>query len=232
MRKAASPAAGRGQFILKLVFLPLVLLFLDSGWLAIGFSAGWPWHRFAPLLLMNAFFAFDIIVRKRSREKDRYNRLVLSAAFLAFPLVIALPAAERMVCDRLGIVGFYFVVFWIGLGLQLSGGALLAAGRLRLGKWGTTSIALERGHVLVTDGVYRLCRNPIYLGMIVLVSGFALALTTFASAVAAGAVITLICLSRIRMEEKMLLERFGNAYRDYCRKTSRLMPFIRWRRSA
>src|SRR5690606_40755307 len=63
---------------------------------------------------------------------------------------------------------------WLGLALLLAGVLLLilAAGLFRAR--GTTVDPTRSPDVLVTDGLYRLSRNPMYLGMLLVLLGFAL----------------------------------------------------------
>lgn len=84
-------------------------------------------------------------------------------------------------------------------------------------------MAIQPGHELVTDGIYRTVRNPSYLGMLVLSLGWALA---FRSLV--GVLLALLMLiplvARIRAEEALLRSQFGAQYDDYRARTWRLVP--------
>ena len=74
---------------------------------------------------------------------------------------------------------------------------------------------------LLTAGVFRLSRNPIYLGMVLAMLGVAIN----AGSVSALAVPPLFALGLylgfIRREEAVLEQRFGEAYREYCRRVRR-----------
>jgi len=86
---------------------------------------------------------------------------------------------------------------------------------------GTTVKPFERSSALVTDGAFRLTRNPMYLGMVVILIGVALifgALTPFLAVAGFAAIIEI---RFIPVEERMLAERFGDewtAYRDRTRR--------------
>jgi protein-S-isoprenylcysteine O-methyltransferase Ste14 len=83
----------------------------------------------------------------------------------------------------------------------------------------------QPGHELVTDGVYRIIRHPSYLGMLILMFGWALAFRSGAGVILAALIIPPI-LARIRSEEALLCAQFGKQYEAYCRRTSRLIPGI------
>ena len=79
------------------------------------------------------------------------------------------------------------------------------------------------GTLLVTDGIYSVIRHPSYLGLLVNSLGWGLA---FRSGVGVLLTMALIppLLARIRAEEALLGEQFGEEYRAYCARTSRLIP--------
>ena len=86
-------------------------------------------------------------------------------------------------------------------------------------------VAIQAEHKLETRGIYRLVRNPSYLGMLVSVVGWAL---VFRSIV--GGLISLLSLipivPRIHAEERLLRKHFGTQYDDYFARTWRLLPWI------
>ena len=73
---------------------------------------------------------------------------------------------------------------------------------------------------LMTEGPYRLNRNPMLTGIFVYLAGLCLWLWAW-QAVAAFAVFVIIMLLQVRSEEKRLRRDFGEAYNDYCRRTRR-----------
>jgi protein-S-isoprenylcysteine O-methyltransferase Ste14 len=68
---------------------------------------------------------------------------------------------------------------------------------------------------LVTSGVFRFTRNPVYLSMVLLVIGVGLALNSLWSLVLAIPTGSALCLTAIKPEERYLDARFGDAYRAY-----------------
>ena len=90
---------------------------------------------------------------------------------------------------------------------------------------GTAKLKIVKEHQLVKDGLYKHIRNPIYLGEILRNLGFVL---IFSSAY--GSLIVLLAsvflLFRIELEEKMLVVVFGEEYKEYKRKTKRIIPYI------
>ncbi|MFZ0898071.1 MAG: isoprenylcysteine carboxylmethyltransferase family protein [Candidatus Sulfotelmatobacter sp.] len=134
--------------------------------------------------------------------------------FYAFTLVQIV-----VVC---GLLWFIFIMpgSWdwqrcLGTALILAGGGGIAVARYQLGK----SFAIRaEAHQLVTRGVYSKIRNPIYVFGTVLVAGFVLVSHRPALWLVVPAIIVMQTL-RARREARVLEAAFGNAYRDYRRKT-------------
>ena len=80
--------------------------------------------------------------------------------------------------------------------------------------------------IVITKGVFRLVRHPVYLGAILMILG----LLVYSLSLAAMAIWVVIILFYIHIsgrEEKLLLKRFGKAYEDYQKKVPMLVPSIR-----
>ena len=114
-------------------------------------------------------------------------------------------------------------VRWSGVSLYLAGGALRIWPIFVLGHRFSGLVAIQPGHELVTDGIYRIIRHPSYLGMIILMVGWAMAFRSAAGLLLVALVIPPL-LARIRSEEALLCARFGERYDAYCRRTWRLIP--------
>ncbi|WP_174906832.1 methyltransferase family protein [Burkholderia diffusa] len=155
-------------------------------------------------------------------RENRDNRWVL-AAFGASGLLLAYVPA---LTDRLDVWTFGgATVRWIGVVLYVAGGVLRIWPVFVLGKRFSGLVAIQPGHTLVTDGIYRRIRNPSYLGLLVNAAGWALA---FRSGVGLLLVaLTMIPLvARIRSEEALLRAQFGAEYDAYCAHTWRLIPGV------
>ncbi|WP_176047636.1 isoprenylcysteine carboxylmethyltransferase family protein [Burkholderia sp. BCC1644] len=155
-------------------------------------------------------------------RENRDNRWVLAAFAVSGFLLAYLPALT----DRLEVWTFGGdTVRWIGVVLFIAGGALRIWPVFVLGKRFSGLVAIQPGHTLVTDGIYRHIRNPSYLGLLVNSVGWALA---FRSGVGVLLVVlTLVPLvARIRSEEALLRAQFGAEYDAYCARTWRLLPGV------
>ena len=104
--------------------------------------------------------------------------------------------------------------------LATAGAALALAGVWAFAQARTTvnPLAPRRARELVTHGVYRHTRNPMYLGMLLALAGWAVWLGNAAALPVLPAFVLVLNALQIRPEEAALRERFGEAYARYaCR---------------
>ena len=85
---------------------------------------------------------------------------------------------------------------------------------------GTTVKPFEQSSALVTDGVFRISRNPIYLGMALILVGIATLIGSLSPFLVCVGFAALIHFRFIRVEERMLAATFGDTWRAY-RDTTR-----------
>lgn len=116
--------------------------------------------------------------------------------------------------------------FWLGLGLIVIGIVIRAIAMATLWRYFTVDVSIREGHELVDRGLYRVIRHPAYTGSLLSFLGLGIAFGNWLS-VAIIAVATIAGFSyRISVEEAALIEHFGDRYRDYMRRSKRLIPGI------
>ncbi len=114
---------------------------------------------------------------------------------------------------------------WSGLLLLLLDGGLLIWTFVTLGRNLTDTVVTRQEHSLVTTGPYRYIQHPFYLAFAVAVGSTTL-LTANWFFLLAGAVPFLFILARLPIEERKLLERFGEPYAEYRARTDAFWPRI------
>jgi len=154
-------------------------------------------------------------------EKNR-ERLKLQLP----PLALALGAALLMWLPvRWLDADTTFSAFWslLIMLLWVSGLALIAVAVLTLYLGGTTldSRFPEKTDRLITQGVYGYSRNPVCLGLLLLLSGWGLYLDSFYALPGLLLFFGLVTWLQVLPEEGALRARFGDSYRDYCRRVRR-----------
>ncbi len=142
-----------------------------------------------------------------------------------------------MIAAAAAVIGWLVGVLDLdGSPLDSSGGSLLAVvlaavgvlvavvGVLRFRKANTTvnPHSIDQASDIVTSGIYRFTRNPMYLGLLLVVSAWCVSVGTIVGLVIADAVFVVV-LTRLQIEpeERMLDDKFGVVYTQYCSQTRR-----------
>jgi protein-S-isoprenylcysteine O-methyltransferase Ste14 len=108
--------------------------------------------------------------------------------------------------------------------LAVVGGVIAVAGVVAFRRKGTTlnPLAPERSSAMVRDGVYRVSRNPMYLGMLLMLAAVVLYLSNVAAAlVAMPLFIWYMNRFQIVPEERFLQQKFGAEYTQFLREVRR-----------
>ena len=111
----------------------------------------------------------------------------------------------------------------VGAGLAWLGTVLAVWARLALGTWFSGTFGIKPAHALVTTGPYALVRHPMYLGLLLLLTGLAVA---WNSAVSLGFALLLAVpfVMHTVIEEQMFRAHFGEAWALYAARVPRLVP--------
>jgi protein-S-isoprenylcysteine O-methyltransferase Ste14 len=102
----------------------------------------------------------------------------------------------------------------LGIGINI-----MADSALRKAK--TTVKPFEESSALVTSGVYRISRHPMYFGFVLILIGVAVIMGTLMPFLVIPVFAILIDTVFIRVEERMLEDKFGRAWLDYKRRVRR-----------
>jgi protein-S-isoprenylcysteine O-methyltransferase Ste14 len=113
---------------------------------------------------------------------------------------------------------------WIGVSIFAIALWLLWRSHADLGSnWRVTS-ELREGHRLVTSGVFRYIRHPMYAAHLGWGIAQALLIHNWIAGLASLAILFPMYLLRVKREEDMMLEKFGEEYLIYMNRTFRIIP--------
>jgi protein-S-isoprenylcysteine O-methyltransferase Ste14 len=155
---------------------------------------------------------------------DRESTRVVGGAFVVSTLGLLLAPGLNML--RRGRTSISPTAGWVGLGLMVSGIGLRAWANTTLGAFYTRTLRVTADQRLIEQGPYRLLRHPGYSGSLLLWIGAGLATTNWLIASLIAIVTSSAYLYRVRSEEAMLAQTFGEAYQDYRQRTWKLIPLI------
>ena len=213
--------------IAKVIGVPLLVIFMDLGFILFAREVFTHLPTLVPILLLNVISSIDIVIRPVSAKKDEYNRSIMVIAFLSMPILLMLPYFEyKVITDQILSPSISNWTTMIGTALLMLGGILLLLSRFQLGKYGGPRIVIEDNHQLITTGVYQLVRHPIYLGFLLLFFGYSFTFGSIVLTIVISVAFFLIFKNRIDLEEKLLALEFGEEYLTYMKRTKRLFPFL------
>jgi protein-S-isoprenylcysteine O-methyltransferase Ste14 len=128
--------------------------------------------------------------------------------------------------DWLAFASLSFSIWlrWTGVTLALVGFALLQSAQVTLGKSWSDTPRMMKEQMLITNGPYQYIRHPIYTAFVLILGSTLLISANWFIGLSWLAMTVLEVASRIGFEESLMLEYFGDQYREYMKKTGRLFP--------
>lgn len=177
------------------------------------------------------FFLHSLLARQWVKQRIQNHPLVSSRTYRLGYNLLAL----------LGLLGLLYFTMWASAEPWFPATAALRFVALMLATWGVIIIRLsfkqyswkafaglekeEEAETLQTAGLLQYIRHPMYAGAILLVTGFWLYIPTTATFITCLVVILYIFIG-IQLEERSLIEKYGEAYIAYKKRVPMLVPFI------
>ena len=181
----------------------------------------------AAYLAIRAWFAHRVRRAKAVSRASLLDRLliviigigqvVLPCVFATQPIFAFADRPQPAACTAMGVV-----VLCAGL-------RLFWRSHADLGESWSVTLELNAQHRLVTRGIYRIVRHPMYASFFLMGLGQALMLSNWIVGFAGLAATGLLVALRLPKEEAMMIEAFGDEYREYMRGTGGILPRRAWR---
>jgi len=181
------------------------------------------WATFLLWIILELIASRTKLSGDRSHARDRGSYGLIVALFfvglgLDFTLSARLPQAA--------IAGRRELVFFSGIVLILGGVAVRWWAIATLGKSFTFDVAVQSGQKVVDTGPYRHIRHPSYTGTLMTQVGIGLALGNWVGLLALMLCMAIAYSYRISVEEQALVAALGEPYKQYMRRTRRIIPFL------
>ena len=175
------------------------------------------------------FIIGSVAIMWVSRASLRHPRSHGFPRFFAFEAILALiiinasqwfvlPIAIQQIVSWLFLALSLILVVWGVVLLRRSGKSVSPSEETPMFEW-------EHTEVLVTTGIYRYIRHPMYSSLLFLAWGALLKSVTVGALILAG-VATLALIVTAKVEEAENLARFGEQYRNYMRRSRLFIPFL------
>jgi protein-S-isoprenylcysteine O-methyltransferase Ste14 len=177
------------------------------------------------------FLARHRIVRNAIREDLLYFALPAIIVFFAGLVVSARDGYDGLLSTMWDLVrrpenlNLLSVQNALGLALAVIGFTIILVALSTLRMSYSSTLVVREDHQLITHGIYRFVRHPIYLGVILVLFG----VPVYASSLLGLLIMSLLIpvfINRIKIEERLLTDEFGDAYRTYKDTTRKLIPFV------
>jgi protein-S-isoprenylcysteine O-methyltransferase Ste14 len=115
---------------------------------------------------------------------------------------------------------------WVGLFFSIAALIIFQLTHQALGRNWSVSLDVREGHLLVIDGIYSKVRHPMYSAFWLWALSQALLLPNWVAGFSGIVGFGVLFFGRVGREEKMMVETFGDRYRDYMARTYRVIPLI------
>lgn len=187
-----------------------------------------PWNA-----LFAVCFVFYVFIRGNFARHTRTNEIVARHVDGTEKLLLACVFLTGLLLPVLylltPILSFadYDIPTWIrGCGAVVMAVALWLFWRSHadLGLNWSATLEIRTDHNLVTNGIYRRIRHPMYTAIFLVCVAQGLMLDNWLAGWAALVAFACLYIRRVPNEEQMMIEQFGDQYESYRRNTGRLVP--------
>ena len=113
---------------------------------------------------------------------------------------------------------------YVGIIFMLSVFILLIHIHNKLSKMYSMELKMNENHKLITDGIYKFIRHPTYLCSLLFLIGQQMIIPNKIGIISSVISYSMLLFIRIPKEEKMLVEYFGDEYKNYMKNTKKIIP--------
>lgn len=178
-----------------------------------------------------AWFVIRLPHQKRSwKTQTRVNRrtplekLLLTCSFMGLGIIPCVYVFTGV--PRFADYPFQPILAWLGTLVFAAALWLFFRVHKELGRNWSDSLEVREKHALVTEGLYRYVRHPMYTAFFMWAVAQLLLLPNWIAGPAGLIGFGTLFLFRVGREEQMMLDSFGEDYRAYMQRTARLIPGI------
>lgn len=170
------------------------------------------------------------INKQRRKEAMSERRVTLQEKILLFLLLLGMFILPLIYSASTWLdFANYSLPSWAGwVGVAVMIGAILVFWRAHadLGLNWSPSLEIREKHELITRGIYGVIRHPMYASQWLWVIAQALLLQNWLAGVANLIIFILFYFMRVKAEETLMFDSFGEQYREYMKKTGAVLPKI------
>jgi protein-S-isoprenylcysteine O-methyltransferase Ste14 len=171
---------------------------------------------------------FEVFLNLRQRRKSNVtNSNDKGSLWLLYGLItVGYALSFSIGATKIGRIYYWDTFFAFGMSLIVMGLMIRIHSILTLKQYFTYSVAKVENHEIIESGLYKFIRHPGYLGQLIIFIGISTSISNWLSILVMMVPITLGYLYRIKVEEKFMIEQFGEDYLNYQERTKRIIPML------
>ncbi|HEY5903616.1 MAG TPA: protein-S-isoprenylcysteine O-methyltransferase, partial [Anaerolineales bacterium] len=181
------------------------------------------WFGMLAQIFIRAPFAIKARSRKRNVQRASLTENIvlglLTVGSLLLPLIYSVTRWLAFADYRLPATAS-----WAGILILIASLLVFWRAHADLDANWSPSLEMYEGHTLITSGIYRQIRHPMYASQFIWSIAQMLLIQNWIAGPAGLIVLVPFYLLRRRAEETMMLEQFGDQYREYLESTGSILP--------
>ena len=180
-------------------------------------------------LIISAIWILSEITLSQLMRSETSNVDYDKASLKILWITITVSIITGIIFSKTNIIiseSFAIFVYYSGIGLICGGLIIRWIAILTLKKAFTVNVSISEDQRLVKFGIYKYIRHPSYLGSLLSFLGLGIVFNNWITFAVIFIPILISFLYRISVEEKVLIDAFGNQYREYVKCSKRLIPGI------
>jgi protein-S-isoprenylcysteine O-methyltransferase Ste14 len=172
------------------------------------------------------FFEVFMNLRQRSKSKVTTSSDKSSLWLLYGLITVGYFLSFSIGATKIGRIHSWNLFFAIGMVLFAAGLLIRLLSIATLKQYFTYAISKTETQKIIDTGFYQYIRHPGYLGQLLIFLGISISISNWVSILAMMIPVGLGFAYRIKVEEKFMVDQFGNNYLDYRERTKKIIPFI------
>jgi protein-S-isoprenylcysteine O-methyltransferase Ste14 len=177
------------------------------------------------LPIVAAALVYFVRIAEVRRKRDTVAGPVRENLTLRLFLLIGTIMTVGSLAEYLWRGVFSWIALAAGLVCAVVSFKLRWAAIAALGKFWSLHVEIRENHEFVQSGPFRFIRHPVYFSMILELAAFGLIFSAWWALLAVPFAFIPVLIMRLRLEEPALVEKFGDAYREYQRRVPMLIPY-------
>ena len=179
--------------------------------------------HYLPIVTVLAIFAErmrEVSAKRETVPGKTQEKLTFNLFMLCGVAIVVAGIAEYLRFGR----ELWWPTFVVGLPMSIASFAIRRSAIRALGRFWSLHVEMREGHEFVQTGPFARARHPVYFSMILELLGIGLVLNAWFTLAGVFAIFIPTMLTRVRIEERALVEKFGDAYRAYMETTPAIIP--------